>query len=62
MIAIAKKCGICQQNKIPNKIHAGAANEPVAATHPPTGGNAPGTDPIIVFQVVMRLLGVYIKM
>ena len=41
-MAIAKKCGICQQNNIPNKIHAGASKLPVAATQPPTGGNAPG--------------------
>ena len=59
MIAIAKKCGICQQNKMLNSIQAGISSEPVAAVHPPTGGNAPGIEPIMVFQVVIRLLGVY---
>ena len=58
MIAIAKKCGICQQNSMPNNIQAGAASVPVAAAHPPTGGNAPGIEPTIVFQVLTLLAGV----
>ena len=44
--------------KIPNSIQAGGAKEPVAATQPPTGGRAPGMEPIMVYHVVIRLLGV----
>ena len=34
---------------------------PVAATHPPTGGIAPGIDPKSVFRVVICFSGVYIN-
>ena len=57
-MAIERKCGICQKNKILNNIHAGASNVPVDATQPPTGGKAPGTEPIIVFNELICLLGV----
>ena len=34
------------------------SKSPVAATHPPTGGKAPGTEPTIVFKDVTLFKGV----
>ena len=34
------------------------ANSPVAAVHPISGGTAPGTAPMIVHSVEIRLMGV----
>ena len=44
--------------RIPKRIQAGDSILPVAATHPPTGGRAPGIDPTNVFKVVILLRGV----
>ena len=46
------------KDKIKNRINAGELISLVAAVQPPTGGNAPGKDPIIVFQRDLVLDGV----
>ena len=53
-----KKCGICQKNKIQKTTKAWFVIFPVAASHPPTGGIAPGTAPIKVFQGDFCFIGV----
>ncbi len=58
MIAIAKKWGICQQKRIENNIHETELILLVAAVQPPSTGNAPGTEPISVLNVLNLLLGV----
>ena len=58
---MAKKCGICQQNKIENKIQPPELRLLVAALQPPNTGNAPGIEPINVLRVLNLLLGVYIN-
>ena len=58
IIAIAKKCGICQQKSIENKIQETELILFVAAVHPPITGSAPGTEPIKVLNVLYLLLGV----
>ncbi len=55
---MAKKCGSCQKNKIANSAQPSPLNSPRAAVQPISGGNAPGTAPIAVFNQVTRLSGV----
>src|SRR5688572_7041474 len=56
--AIARKWGICQVKRIPNKTHAPRSNEGRAAVQPITGGIAPEMAPTIVHHAVRRLSGV----
>src|SRR6202451_4135817 len=56
---MAMKCGNCQKNRIANRIHAPADNEPRAAAQPISGGSAPGMAPTAVASVVRVLSGVY---
>src|SRR3954471_11624407 len=53
------KCGICQKNKIPNRIQPSAETPLSAADQPIKGGNAPAIAPISVLHVDQRLAGVY---
>ena len=39
---MAKKCGICQQNKIAKRLQAAGSTFPDAAAQPIIGGKAPG--------------------
>ena len=55
---MAKKCGICQKNKIAKRLQAPAPAFPVAAAQPIIGGKAPGIAPTRVFAVLIRLSGV----
>ncbi len=56
--AILKKCGICQTNKIANKLQAPALSSPRAAAQPINGGIAPAMAPTRVFVVLICLSGV----
>src|SRR5215212_2456206 len=56
--AIARKCGICQVKRIPNKIQAPASSDGCTAVQPITGGIAPDTAPTTVQKEVLRFSGV----
>src|SRR5258705_2972764 len=58
-LAIAKKCGNCQTNKMANSAKASRESEPVTLAQPISGGIAPGIAPTWSDQVVTRLSGVY---
>ena len=53
-IASAQKCGGVHTKMIANRIHAGAASEPVTAAQPTSAGTAPAAPPITMFCVVVR--------
>jgi len=53
---ISQKWGICPMKKKKAIISAlGSLNEPPAATHPASGGNAPTTEPGTTAKAVIRL-------
>src|SRR3954469_17935110 len=58
-MAIARKCGSCQTNKMANSAKASRDREPVTLAQPISGGMAPGTAPTWSDHVVTRLSGVY---
>ena len=53
------KCGICQKNRMPNRIHPNAVTRPSPALQPINGGKAPAIAPISVLHVVIFFAGVY---
>ena len=57
-MAIARKCGICQKNRIANSTSPGASRRPVAAVQPMSGGIAPGIAPTNSAAGDWRFIGV----
>ena len=55
---MARKCGICQKNKIAKSASPSVVRSLRAAVQPISGGSAPGTAPMAVFNHVIRLRGV----
>ena len=56
--AIARKCGICHMNTMPNSTQPSIDSVLVAAAQPITAGSAPGSAPAIVDSEVRSFSGV----
>ena len=55
---MARKCGICQRNRIAKSTNAPGSSVPRAAAQPITGGSAPGNAPTTVESDVRVFSGV----
>src|SRR5262249_33284580 len=55
---MARVVGGCRRNRMANRTAAPTPTWPRAATHPVTGGSAPGTAPITMARGVTSLSGV----
>src|SRR5688572_32733980 len=58
-MAMARKWGSCQKNRMLNSAHAPGVTTPSTAAKPIIGGIAPGTAPTTVHKLVRVFSGVY---